>query len=64
MKKLYTTKFHNFLRHTTFMFAVSPFEVVYKFFLKKNNRRGPRRLHDRWVPPSVGSNLINFETVV
>jgi hypothetical protein len=35
MKKLYTTKFHNFLRHTTFMFAVSPFEVVYKFFFKK-----------------------------
>jgi hypothetical protein len=32
MKKLQTTTFRNFSRHTTFMFAVSPFEAVYNFF--------------------------------
>jgi hypothetical protein len=34
------------------MFAVSPFEVVYK--IKKNNRRGSRRLHGRCLPSFVG----------
>jgi hypothetical protein len=30
-KKLQTTKFHNFLRSTTFILLVAPFKVIYKF---------------------------------
>ena len=30
MKKLSTTKLHNFLRSTTFVLVVSPFEVILK----------------------------------
>jgi hypothetical protein len=30
MEKLSTTKFHNFSRFTTFVFVVSPSEVIYK----------------------------------
>jgi hypothetical protein len=30
IKNLSTTKFHNFLRSTTFVLGISPFEVVYK----------------------------------
>jgi hypothetical protein len=58
IKNLSTTEFHNFLRSTTFMLGVFPFEVIYEIWIS-NLRDSNLDFIDNMIS---NKKIVNYET--